>query len=117
MPQKDDAYYATLSDDAAFLVDFHGPSMFSTEGDAAVIGAIEAIKALVATDLTIRNKKGLLLAAKPILLAVAAEHDEMTDTEPDGWIAGKLRDICKDMGWAYDDAGWTRDEFDWRYAK
>lgn len=94
----------------------YGPSMYTPEGDAAVEAAVAAIAAKAKTDLTIRNKATLLLAAKPILEAVRAVHDEITDTEPDGWIAHKLAAICDEMGWAYDTNEWLRWEFDWRYA-
>lgn len=115
MPDKDEAWFESLTDEEKNDIFLNGnnPSMYTTEGDDAVRAAIAAIKAKVETDLTIRNKAGLLKAASPILKAVAEEHNEIHDTEPDGWVARRLAEICDEMGWKYNTEYGLRDAFYW----
>lgn len=86
-----------------------GPQMFTDEANEGVMRAIVAIEAMARDDLTIRNRETLVKAASPLLRAVGALHDEIWDTEPRNWIAGKLDLICKMNGWAYDEY----DSYDW----
>lgn len=101
MPEKDDAYYATLTD-ADFLKDFHGPAMYTTEGDDAVRYFCAAAADIAATNLTVRNKATLTAALKDHFALLKAAFPEVTDTEPRGWIATKLDEICEAHGWKYE---------------
>lgn len=109
MPAKDDAYYDTMSDET-FLKDFHGPSMYSTEGDDAVRAALALITALVPGHDAGLNpafaakvgKAHLTAIASPILKEVAKAYPEIYDTEPRAWIGEKLDAICETKGWAYE---------------
>lgn len=116
MPLKDDAYYDGMTDET-FLKDFHGPSMYSTEGDDAVRAALALIAAMVPGHDAGLNpamaakygKAHLTAIAAPILKAVASAFPEVYDTEPRAWIAEKLDAICEAKGWDYA----SYENYDW----
>lgn len=76
--------------------------MFSDEGDMAVARALASI-ALRSKDHTIVwNRDTLEAVAKPVLEAVGKLHEELYDTEPRGYVADFLDQLCEENGWAYD---------------
>lgn len=76
--------------------------MYTDEGDMAVARALVAISLAAQNRTTVWNRKTLEVVAKPFIKAVEQLHQEVSDTEPRGYIADHLDAICEENGWTYD---------------